>query len=432
MVGLDIVRHRPVMGPKKEADSAMANLHLLSPRGFRAAGVYAGIKQKRTNDVGLLVADVPATAAAMFTTNKVVAAPVKIGLRHVKSGKLRGVVLNSGNANACTGKQGERDASAMCRQAAALVGCEPEEILPSSTGIIGHMLPMEKVSAGIAAVAPLLGNSEQHALDFAASILTTDTKRKAAAAQVKIGRQVVTIAGVCKGAGMIGPRMAPPSATSLKGLHATMLAYLTTDAKIAARPLQALMTDASEASFNAVTIDDHTSTNDTAVLLASGASGASIASSADVKKFRAALFEVCQSLAYQIAADGEGATKVVVIKISKARTEAAAKLIARAIANSPLAKCAMHGNDPNWGRIVSAAGMCGAPFDPGKSVLKLQGTTVFRAGRPIPFDDAAVSKSLAVAEVVIDLSCGLGTAETTLWTCDLSKEYVTINADYHT
>lgn len=410
----------------------MASLHLLSPKGFKAAGVYAGIKRKQTNDVGLLVADAPATVAAMFTTNKVVAAPVKIGLRHVLSGHLRGVVLNSGNANACTGKQGEKDALAMCRQAATLVGCEPEEMLPSSTGIIGHMLPMAKVTAGIAAVAPLLGNSEQHALDFASAILTTDTKRKSAAATVKIGRQVVTIAGVCKGAGMIGPRMAAPASTSLKGLHATMLAYLTTDAKFAAKPLQAVMSEATEASFNAVTIDDHTSTNDTAVLLASGASGAAVNSSADLKKFRAALFEVCQSLAYQIAADGEGATKVIVIKVSKAKTEAAAKLIARAIANSPLAKCAMHGNDPNWGRIVSAAGMCGAPFNPDKAVLKLQGTTVFRTGRPIPFDDAAVSKSLAVPEVLVDLSCGDGTAETTLWTCDLSKEYVTINADYHT
>ncbi len=410
----------------------MPDLHLLSPKGFRAAGVYAGIKQKKTNDVGLLIADAPASAAAVFTTNKVVAAPVKIGLRHVLAGKLRGVVLNSGNANACTGKQGEKDAIAMCKQAAALVGCEPEELLPSSTGIIGHLLPMDKVSAGIAAVAPLLGNSEQHALDFAAAILTTDTKRKSAAARIKIGREFVTIAGVCKGAGMIGPRMAPPSSKSLKGLHATMLAYLTTDAKISPKQLQTLMTNASEASFNAVTIDDHTSTNDTALLLASGASGAAVSSTADLKKFKAALDEVCQSLAYQIAADGEGATKVVVIKISRAVNELAAKAIARSIANSPLAKCAMHGNDPNWGRIVSAAGMCGVPFNPDKAVLKLQGTVVFRNGRPIPFNADAVSQSLAKPEVIVDLSCGEGTGTATLWTCDLSKEYVTINADYHT
>jgi len=297
-----------------------------------------------------------------------------------------------------------------------LVGCEPTELLPSSTGIIGHMLPMEKVSAGIADVATKLGDSQQHALDFAAAILTTDTKRKAAATTVKIGRQTVTLAGVCKGAGMIGPRMAPATAAemrgnsplgptrsrNLKGRHATMLAYLTTDAKISPRLLQSLMTGASDASFNAVTIDDHTSTNDTALLLASGASGATVASPADVKKFRAALLEVTQSLAYQIAADGEGATKVVVIRIGKAKDEASAKTIARAIANSPLVKCAMHGNDPNWGRIVSAAGLCGVPFDPEKSVLKLQGTTVFRNGRPIPFNDATVSQSLATAEVTID------------------------------
>lgn len=412
----------------------MAELHLLSPKGFRAGGVYAGIKQKQTPDVGLLVADAATSAAAVFTTNKVVAAPVVIGRKHIAGGSLRGIVLNSGNANACTGKQGERDAIAMCKQAAELVGCEPTEILPSSTGIIGHMLPMAKVSAGIARVAGELGDSHEHALNFAAAILTTDTRRKAAAATVKIGRQTVTLAGVCKGAGMIGPRMAGPTPASkrMAGMHATMLAYLTTDAKVPPRVLQQLMAGASDESFNAVTIDDHTSTNDTAVLLASGASGASVTSAGDRKKFGAALLEVCQSLAYQIAADGEGATKVVVIRVSKAKDDHTARTIARAIANSPLVKCAMHGNDPNWGRIVSAAGMCGVQYDPNRSVLKLQGTTVFRNGQPLPFDADKVSKDLATNEVTIDLTCGDGKSETTLWTCDLSKEYVTINADYHT
>lgn len=416
----------------------MAELHLLSPKGFKAAGVYAGIKRRQTPDVGLLIADRSASAAAVFTTNKVVAAPVVVGQRHIAAGKLRGVVLNSGNANACTGRQGEKDAIAMCRQTAELAGCDATELLPSSTGIIGHLLPMEKVRSGIAAAWKGIGDSKQHAHDFAAAILTTDTRRKSAAATVKIGRQIVTLAGVCKGSGMIGPRMSAAGSASakgakgLKGLHATMLAYLTTDAKISPAALQRLLNESNEASFNAVTVDDHTSTNDTALILASGASGASVSSAGDLRKFKAALMEVCQSLAYQIAADGEGATKVVVVNVRGAADETTAKTIARAIANSPLVKCAMHGNDPNWGRIVSAAGMCGVAFDPGRCILKLQGTTVFKSGQPVSFNAAAVSKQLAKKEVAIDLSCGKGAGQATLWTCDLSKEYVTINADYHT
>jgi glutamate N-acetyltransferase/amino-acid N-acetyltransferase len=221
---------------------------------------------------------------------------------------------------------------------------------------------------------------------------------------------------------MIGPRMGPP--------QATMLAYLTTDAKIPAKQLQKVMTASCDASFNAVTIDDHTSTNDTAVLLASG-HGAQVESSS-LAKFAAALDEVCQSLAYQIAADGEGATKVVKIVVRGAASLNDARLMARVIANSPLVKCAMHGNDPNWGRIVSAAGMCGAKFDPDKATLTLQGTKVFRNGTPLKFEAAKVSEALKAQEVIADLTCGLGKFDATVWTCDLSKDYVTINADYHT
>lgn len=404
----------------------MADLHLLSPRGFVASGIYAGIKQRQTPDVGLLLCSGPATAAAVFTTNKVVAAPVTVGRAHVASGKLRGVVLNSGNANACTGKQGERDAKRMCELAAAVAQCRATDILPSSTGIIGHMLPMAKVERGIVECGQSLGDSREHALLFGDAILTTDTRRKQEATTVKIGRQTVTLAGICKGAGMIGPRMKNAAP------HATMLAYLTTDAQVAAPVLRKLMQQAADASFNAVTIDDHTSTNDTAVLLASGQSEVKIAGSKAVGAFADALDEVCQSLAYQIAADGEGATKVVTITVRGAKTVKDAQLMARAIANSPLVKCAMNGNDPNWGRIVSAAGMCGAAFDPAKATLNLQGTTVFRSGQPLAFDAAAVSESLKAAEVKVELACRLGKADATVWTCDLSKDYVTINADYHT
>ncbi len=402
----------------------MAQLHILSPRGFRSAGVYAGIKSKQTPDVGLLICDVVAAAAAAFTTNKVFAAPVKIGREHVKNGKLRGVVMNSGNANACTGRQGEIDAIRMCQLAGTVAGCSPSDILPSSTGIIGHLLPMDKIERGIIEAGQYLGSSLEHAQLFGDAILTTDLKRKTAAVEFKVGKQTVTLAGVCKGSGMIGPRMAVP--------HATMLAYLTTDASISPVLLRKLLGAAVENSFNSVTVDDHASTNDTAAILASGLSGAKIDSPKAVKAFAAALNEVCQSLAYQIAADGEGATKVIAISVEKAKSEADARLIARAIANSPLVKCAMHGNDPNWGRIVSAAGLTAAAFVPEKAALTLQGTMVFAKGQPVVFDAAAVSKSLEVAEVKIVLNCGIGKAAAKCWTCDLSREYITINADYHT
>lgn len=405
----------------------MADLHLLSPKGFVASGIYAGIKTRQAPDIGLLICrdTAPATAAALFTTNKVFAAPVKIGRQHVASGKLRGVVVNSGNANACTGKQGEKDALRMCALAASVAKCKPKEILPSSTGIIGHLLPMGKIERGIAEAGLYLGDSVEHAHLFGDAIMTTDTRRKTAATQFKIGRQTVTLAGVCKGAGMIGPRMSAAP-------HATMLAYLTTDAAISAPALKKLMQQAADQSFNSVTIDDHMSTNDTAVILASGESGAKIAGPKASSAFAAAMKDVCQYLAYQIAADGEGATKVVTVSVRGAKTEKDARAMARAIANSPLVKCAMNGNDPNWGRIVSAAGLAGVTFDPDKATLTLQGTVVFKNGQPLSFDANAVSTSLGAAEVKVDLTCRLGKADATVWTCDLSKDYVTINADYHT
>lgn len=475
--------------------ATMAELHLLSHKGFRASAVYAGIKTRNAPDVALLVSDRPASAAAVFTTNKVYAAPVAVGRAHVKSGKLCGVVVNAGNANACTGKQGLADALRMCEIAASVTRCKPTEILPSSTGIIGHLLPMEKLERGIVEAGQYLGSSQEHAGLFADAILTTDTVRKTAAVELKIGKQRVVIAGVCKGSGMIGPRMslldgvaAVSGSRSARGaasssgntrpggrasgaaavrvaaaaeaasrsnravagsrsnragsksnriasrrpLHATMLAYLTTDAVVPAPLLRRMLSESADVSFNTVTIDDHASTNDTAAILASGAAGARVSSAADQKKFSEALAEVCRSLAYQIARDGEGATKVVVVTVRRAKNEAAARAMARAIANSPLVKCAMNGNDPNWGRIVSAAGYAGVPFDPEKCSLTLQQTRVFEAGQPIPFDASAVSESLAAKEVQVVLDCASGSGEATCYTCDLSKDYVTINADYHT
>ncbi len=402
----------------------MSNLHFLSPRGFKASGVKANIKASGKRDVGLLICDTLASAAAVFTANRVVAAPVVVGKEHIAKGQLRGIVVNSGNANACTGKRGEKDARRMCELTGTAVGCDARLILPSSTGIIGHLLPMEKVSDGITNAAAELGNSAEHSLAFMDAILTTDLRRKNAEVEVKIDRQRVLIAGVCKGSGMIGPRLSPP--------QATMLAYLTTDVIAPAPLLRKLTWAACDNSFNAVTVDDHASTNDTACILASGSSGVKLATTSAREKFAAALLEVCQSLAYQIAADGEGATKVVKIVVSGAGSIADAKAIARTIANSPLVKCAMNGNDPNWGRIVSAAGYAGVTFNPDRSTLKLQGVTVFRSGQPVPFDAEKTSGLMKQPEVVAELICGIGKASATVWTCDLSREYVTINADYHT
>jgi glutamate N-acetyltransferase / amino-acid N-acetyltransferase len=400
--------------------------HVSLPRGFKCGAAPAGIKTSGAPDVGLLVCDVAATAAALFTTNKVFAAPIEVGRLNIRAGKLRGIVVNAGNANACTGRQGLIDARKMCALTAEKMHCRPDEILPSSTGIIGRLLPMAKIKRGIAAAAADLGKSPAHCQRFADAILTTDTRRKFAGVRFRAGSDWITIAGVCKGSGMIGPRLAvdgPP--------HATMLAYLATDAAVAAPVLRKLLAGAAETSFNAVTIDDHTSTNDTAAILASGLGGR-IDSRARLDSFAAALSEVCQSLAYQIAEDGEGATKVVQIEVRGAKSPSDAKLIARAIANSPLVKCAMNGNDPNWGRIVSAAGYCGAAFNPDRAQLKLQNSLVFKSGQPMAFDARRVSKSLDSKKVVVDLDCRIGNSSATVWTCDLSKDYVTINADYHT
>lgn len=402
-------------------------MHLLSAKGFLAAGVAAGIKQSGNKDIGMLVADQFATAAAAFTTNKVFAAPIAVGRKNIRHGVLKGIVLNSGNANACTGKQGLDDARRMCALAAQLTRVDADLFLPSSTGIIGHLLPMDAICAGIRAAAADLGSSEEHALAFTDAILTTDMRRKFASARIKIGGKTVTLTGICKGAGMIGPKM-----TVAGPRQATMLAYLLTDAAVPTKILRHVLAQSVDTSFNCVTIDNHMSTNDTAVLMASGASGATISDRAKTAKLLDALNDVSQSLAQQIAADGEGATKVLTVRIRAAASEKDAQKIARAIADSPLVKCAMHGNDPNWGRIVSAAGMCGARFNPDRAKLTLQGTVVYRAGKPLPFNAAAVSNRLKEKEVIADLHCGIGKSEATVWTCDFSREYVTINADYHT
>ena len=413
----------------------MADLHLLSPAGFAAAGVSAGLKRSGKTDLGLLVAtgDRPAVAVAAFSRNRVVSPTITVGREHLQGAALRAVVVNSGNANACTGPRGERDARDACRAAADLLGCGERDVLPSSTGIIGRHLDMPKLLAGIGAAHAGLGTDAEHAAAFGRAILTTDLVPKSAATTFTLNGTAVTLAGVTKGSGMIGPMLGVDGEPA--GPQATMLAYVTTDADIPADLLRRALRPATERTFNRTTVDGHASTNDTCLVLASGASGATV-DAASLPAFEAALTEVCDALAYQIAADGEGATKAVVVRVTGGRTEAEAAALARAVAESPLVKTAMHGNDPNWGRIVSMAGMAAARddlgFDPDRCALDLCGTRVFERGEPVAFDAPTLSDKLKQKRVEIVLDAAAGGAAAHIYTCDLSREYITINADYHT
>jgi len=401
----------------------MTQLDILSPAGFRAAGVSCGIKTKAgAKDLALLVADEPAAAAALFTTNKVAAAPVVLGRETIKRGRLRAVVVNSGNANACTGRQGLSDAQQMACLAAEAVGARPDDVLVGSTGVIGHALPMVKVRAGVAAAAAQLNRAPQAARDFAEAIMTTDRGPKTAGVQGRVGRATVIIAGACKGAGMIAPNMA------------TMLAYLTTDANIAPAALRSALKAAADVSFNAITVDGHTSTNDTVAILASRASGGReiAARSKEHKVFTSLLTRLCLDLALMIVRDGEGATRLIEIRVEGAASVRDAQRAARAVANSPLVKCAVHGGDPNWGRVVSAVGFSGARMDEKKLRHWIGDELVFARGMPTRFDRAKCEEHLRGSRVLLRISLGLGRAAYTCYGCDLSKEYVAINADYHT
>ncbi|MDD4890001.1 MAG: bifunctional glutamate N-acetyltransferase/amino-acid acetyltransferase ArgJ [Phycisphaerae bacterium] len=403
----------------------MPNTTITAPLGFLAAGVKAGIKPWDKPDVALLVCERPAAAAAVFTTNQVVAAPVIYDRSILKGGrgKLEAVVVNSGNANACTGVRGIRDARRMADLAGEATHCPADLVLVSSTGVIGRPLPMARIEHGIIDAASALGNSAEHGESFVRGIMTTDTRMKTAFATVKIGRATVKIAGCIKGAGMLAPRMA------------TMLGYITTDAAISPALLHAALTDIADVTFNSITIDGHTSTNDTVAVLASGLAGHPTinARGAAFARFAAALKDICYSLGEQVVRDGEGATKLVRVIITGAASAADAKLAARAIAESPLAKAALHGGDPNWGRFTSAAGYSGAKcnFDRMKCAIG-KSLVIFRNGQPTGAAVDKVAKLMKSDTVDVTVDLGVGKASTTMLTCDLSEEYVTINADYTT
>jgi len=398
----------------------MKNETITAPKGFQTGTAACGIKQGTTRDLGLLVAQTTCAASAVFTRNRFCGSPIVVGREHIRNGKLRAIVVNSGCANVATGKRGIADARKMCQFVADGLCIDAKNVLPSSTGIIGQYLPMNKVQHGIETALETLSSSATAGRRFAQAILTTDTKIKQAVERVRIGRSHVTVAGCCKGSGMIAPNMA------------TMLAYVTTDADIQPRTLKQLLTAAVEPTFNRVTVDECQSTSDTVALLANGAT-ATVSSQRELKTFAAALRAVCESLAYQIADDGEGATRVLEVTVSGAKTPADAHRAARAVATSPLVKTAIHGSDPNWGRIVQAIGATSVAFQPDRVTVRLNKTVIFAKGAPARnLDTKRLAKIVGQRHVPININLGAGKASDRVLTCDLSREYVTINADYHT
>jgi glutamate N-acetyltransferase/amino-acid N-acetyltransferase len=392
------------------------------PRGYRMGAVHAGIKRNASReDVMLVVSDLPATAAGVYTTNLVFAAPVAYDRALTPGRNFRGVVLNSGNANACTGARGLDDARAMAAAAGAAVGANADEMLVLSTGIIGEFLPLEKIRAGIAAVKDRLGSDDDAAVLAARGMMTTDTRPKLAGGSFTAAGTPHVVFGMAKGAAMIGPRLA------------TMLGVVLTDAAIEPDDAQRLLREAAEVSFNCVSVDGHMSTNDTVILLANGAAGGATLHGADLAEFGRTLMAVCETLARDMADDGEGATHVLRIEVSGCRTRDEARQVARTIGDSPLVKTAVHGADPNWGRIVSAAGYSGVTFDPAALRLRLNGTLLFERGAPVAFDAEAVSASIKAArETLIEVDLASGPGAIRFYSSDLTAEYVHLNADYHT
>lgn len=395
---------------------------ITAPRGFKAAGVHAGIKKNGKEDVGLIYSTVPAAAAAQFTTNQMAAAPVLVSRQAISQGRARAIIVNSGCANACTGEQGMTDAWAMVDAAASALELDKSEVLVASTGVIGVNLPMDKITAGISQAANALSETgDEQAL---AAIMTTDTFAKSSAYQFTLGGKTCKIAGIAKGAGMIHPNMA------------TMLCFITTDAAIEPALLSQALSQAVQMSFNMITVDGDTSTNDMVAVIANGQAGnapVKATDGEDWQQFYAALKTVCTELAQLVVRDGEGATKFLEINVTGALSFADAKCAAMAIAKSPLVKTAFFGQDPNWGRILCAVGYSGAQSQPDKTSLTIGDVTIVVNGQGADgFDTARLKQAMAAKDIVITVGLGLGDAEATVWTCDFSYEYVKINGEYTT
>jgi len=406
----------------------MANNTITAPRGFLAAGLYCGIKKSGNADLALLVCPDGAKAVAVFTTNKVTSAAVEISKKHIKSAKIFAVVVNSGNANACTGEQGIKNAIKMCSETAGQIETDPHNVLVASTGIIGRQLPIDKIAKGISKAAEKLSASAKAGLDFAKAIMTTDTRPKQAIRRLSLRSRAtsdgprITIAGAVKGAGMIAPNMA------------TTLCFITTDAAISKPLLAKALKTAIGSSLNKLTVDGCQSTNDTAIVLASGLAGNRpiVSQCPRYKKFAKALVDLCDDLVRQMALDAEGATRMFKVVVKGATTEADAAKASRAVANYPLFKCAVNGGDPNWGRIIAAVGSAGVKLNQKKLSCKIGDITVLKNGRPARFDRKKAGKIMSGPEHTITVDLGAGNASDFCYGCDLSTEYVRINAGYHT
>ena len=390
------------------------------PQGFKAAGVKAGIKKSGNLDVAVIYTEKEAAVAGTFTQNAVAAAPVFASKAVVKTGTAHAIAANAGCANACTGEQGDKDARAMQSITAEALGCQADDVIVASTGVIGVNLPMDKMEKGLKqAAASLSDNGSEKAGN---AIITTDTYSKACATEITLGGKKVRFGAIAKGSGMIQPNMA------------TMLCFITTDAAIDSKLLQAALSEAVEVSFNMISIDGDMSTNDMAIVLANGAAGNPEITSkdADYETFKQTLQDICQGLAQRIASDGEGATKFLTVNVKGTKSFADAKTIGMSVAKSPLVKTAFFGEDPNWGRVICAVGYAGIPMDPQKTVVKFGGIPVYANGVGVAFDEEALRDVMAQHDIVIDIDMGDGDGEATVWTCDFSYEYVKINGEYHT
>ena len=392
------------------------------PKGFRVGGVHCGIKSDaQVEDLTLIISDEPAVAAGVYTQNVVYAASVGRNRRITPSDNIRAVIANSGNANTCTGERGEEDNRQMAKLAAGLCDADEDQVLVMSTGIIGEYLPMQRITAGIESLAQSTGNDDESLSRAARGISTTDKFEKVATQAVSIADANIRITGIAKGAGMIGPRMA------------TMLCAIMTDARLTPDDAQAVLETAVDESFNCISVEGHMSTSDTVLLLASGNAHDTALSKADLSKFQTALTEVCIELAKMIPRDGEGANHLIEIQVTGCASRDDAHQIAKTIANSALVKTGVAGNDPNWGRIISAAGYSGVTFDPGGMTLRLNEHLLYDGGEPRSFDKFVVSASLRDhGETFIKLQLSEGEAGCTFWTSDLTLEYVRFNSDYHT
>ena len=400
--------------------SALARIRgVTTPLGFRASGSSAGIKAKRGLDLALLVSDTPAMAAAVFTTSRAQAAPVLVSREHLNAsgGVARAIVVNSGCANACTGEDGIRTAREMTAETARIVGCSVAEVLVASTGVIGVALPIDRVLGQLPAAFCALANDQGSAA--ARAIMTTDPSPKETATEVRISGRMVRIGGMAKGSGMIEPMMA------------TMLAFVTTDAAVPQPLLARALRHAVNDSFNAITVDGECSTNDCVMLLANGSSGTEIDES-NYETFVQSLHAVCRELALGVVRDGEGATKLVTVIVTGAASPAEARRAAKAVANSLLVKTAIHGGDPNWGRLIAVAGRANVAFELSRAAVMIGATTLFENGRPHDEASPEAAAYLKGTEVTVTVDLGAGSASSTVWTCDLSAEYVRINAEYRT